>query len=78
MNDQVIASLVNALTANVKELQDRLGKLEDKISTLEKASAVYFNRGIKAPTDPATLFKVLKQDQEVNILKDQASFNHDQ
>lgn len=71
MNDQVLASIVN-------DLQSRVKALEDKLSALEKASAVYFNRGIKAPIDPATLFKCLRQDQEVNILKDQASFNHDQ
>lgn len=71
MNEQVIGSLVNALQAAVKNLQERVGVLETKLDTLEKAQNTYFKplQPVKKPSSVEDIFKVLKQDP--TILKQQ-------
>lgn len=74
MNDTVIASLINSLQASVKILQERVGVLESKLDALEKASNTYFKPlqpVKKPPVSCEDIFKVLKQDQDVTILKQQ-------
>jgi len=78
VNDQVIGSLINSIQKSIKGLTERITILEQKLDTLEKAQVKTFGP-IKKPPGVVDIYKLLKQDQEVDIKTfDQQNFQHDQ